>query len=84
MRDDVMREMINVQTATIMALRGIVTVQLSGEDVTEEAVFEVIEPLMNPGANLKTKREFQNIIRGLVGDVLTTAKLREARSKDKK
>lgn len=79
MDDRTLREMINTQTATILALRGIVTVLLSGEEMTEDAVLEVIQPLLNPHAKIKVRNEFHDIIRGVATDVLTTAHLRSSK-----
>lgn len=74
-------QMTTWQTANVIALRGIVTLLLSQEKITEEALFETIQPLLNPNSTPAEADNFNNIIKSITTDIISIAQMR-SKTKD--
>lgn len=60
----------NSQAAQILALRAILTLQLAGKEVTEDAALEVLSPGLSeqPGVALEMSAEIGDIVLSILSD----------------
>ncbi len=70
---------LNNQVTHLMAMRGMITLLLAGEKVTEDAVWEVIAPFANPNADPATAANFKSEVLAIASDTLTAGMMRKAR-----